>query len=184
MSWWQQLKAWLQTVGSLRIVHLPTVAAATLAAADGDSEYLAVLQEAYAQQVQPAEPAQKMGSFPTEAAVLILFGILEDQVNNGGFIQLIQNGYGPLLFDSPFAQDLTRWGAAPLAELTRQAAAIYHAHQPYLERPRALHEFSALYREFQLFEPLEEQFYALLDHQTGVVRAYVAQHLREFARVE
>ena len=179
MKFVEKLKHWLQK----KVAVLPTIPAATLAGAASDDEYLYLVVEAYEQLASPSAPLTKLDSFTNEAAVLLLFSTLKGQVENGGFIQLIQNGYGPAIFDSPLSQDLARWGATQTAELLDQARAIYQAHRAYLVRPRALAEFSALYKEFIQFEFLENQFYDLAASQTASVRAYVAQHLSQFARV-
>ena len=175
----QKLRDWLQKKAAV----LPTIPAATLADATSDDEYLYLLVEAYERLASPNDPLAKLDSFTNEAAVLLLFSTLKEQVENGGFIQLIQNGYGPAIFDSPLGQDLARWGATQTAALLDQARANYQAHRAYLERPRDLSEFSALYKEFTQFEPLENQFYDLAASQTASVRAYVAQHLSQFARL-
>jgi len=179
MNLLQKLKNWLQA----RVATLPTIPAATLSAATSDEDYLYALVEAYEQLANPGIPLAKLNSFTNEAAVLLLFSTLKGQVENGGFIQLIQNGYGPALFDSPFIRDIGNWGATQLAELAGQAKSIYLAHKEYLERPRDIPEFSAMYKEFQAFEPLENHFYSIIDSQTASVRAYVEQHLAQLARL-
>jgi hypothetical protein len=179
MNLLQSLKNWLQK----RVATLPTIPAADLLAATSDEEYVYVLVEAYERLASPDIPLARINSFTDEAAVLLLFGTLKGQVENGGFIQLIHNGYGPAFFDSPFARDIARWGAAQLAELMEQAKSIYTANKSYLERPRAIPEFSALYKEFRAFEPLESHFYEIIDSQTAIVRAYVEQHLAQFASI-
>ena len=179
MNFLQKLQDWLQKKAAV----LPTIPAATLADATSDDNYLDLLVEAYEDFASPNAPLAKLDSFTNEAAVLLLFSTLKGQVENGGFIQLIQNGYGPAIFDSPLSHDLTRWGATQTAELLDKARAIYQAHRGYLERPRALSEFSALHKEFTQFEALENHFYDLAASQTASVRAYVAQHLPRFAQV-
>jgi hypothetical protein len=179
MSLLQSVKNWLQK----RVATLPTIPTAALSATISDDDYLFVLVEAYEQLASPDIPLAKLDSFTNEAAVLLLFSTLKGQVENGGFIQLIQNGYGPALFESPFIQDIAGWGATQLAELAEQAKSLYLANKAYLERPRAIPEFSALYKEFRAFEPLETHFYSIIDSQTASVRAYVEQHLPQFARL-
>jgi hypothetical protein len=180
MNLLQSLKSWLQK----QVATLPAIPAATLLASTSDEEYIYVLVEAYERLASPDIPLARLNSFTDEAAVLLLFSTLKGQVENGGFIQLIQNGYGPALLDSPFTRDIARWGAAQLARLTEQAKSIYTANKAYLERPRVIAEFSALYKEFQAFEPLEDHFYEIIDSQTATVRTYVERHFDQFARVK
>jgi len=179
MNLLQNLKNWLQK----QVATMPAISAADLLAATSDEDYVYVLVEAYEHLASPDMPLARLDSFTDEAAVLLLFSTLKGQVENGGFIQLIHNGYGPALFDSPFARDIARWGAAQLAELMEQVKNIYTANKVYLERPRDIPEFSALYKEFRAFEPLESHFYEIIASQTAIVRAYVEQHLTQFASI-
>lgn len=179
MSLFRKVKDWLRK----QVAILPSVPAAALANAPSDEEYLFLLVEAYERLASPGVPLAKLSSFTNEATVLLLFSTLKAQVENGGFIQLIQNGYGPAIFDSPFSHDIANWDVPQVAELIDKARAIYQAHRAYLERPRTLSEFSALYKEFNQFEPLENYFYAIAESQTAIVRAYVAQHFSQFARI-
>lgn len=180
MNLLQILKSWLQK----QVATRPTIPAADLLASTSNEEYVYMLVEAYERLASPDIPLARLNSFTDEAAILLLFSTLKDQVENGGFIQLIQNSYGPAFFDSPFARDIDGWGATQLAGLMEQVKSVYRANKAYLERPRAIPEFSALYKEFQAFEPLEDRFYEIIDSQTAIIRAYVEQHLDQFAIIK
>lgn len=39
----------------------------------------------------------------------------------GGFVQLIQNGYGPYIFDNPFAKAMRMFGAKEFSKLIYEA---------------------------------------------------------------
>jgi hypothetical protein len=175
---------WRKLIGAER-GGLPTIAATTLAQAKADDwEYLSVFLEAYRQSVRPELLQNALSSLSNEQCILVLYSDLYGQVTNGGFIQLIQNGYGRNLFDNPFAEDITKWGATQLADLVAQANVIYKAHREYLERQRTIPEFSQLYKEFKEFKPLENRFYKIIDGETALIRAYIAQHLNQFATIE
>jgi hypothetical protein len=181
----QLLKALWQKFAGAKQVGLPTIAAATLEQAKADDwDYLSVFLEAYRQSVRPELLQNALSSLSKEQCILVLYSDLYGQVTNGGFIQLIQNGYGRNLFDNPFAEGIAKWGATQLADLVAQANVIYKAHREYLERQRTIPEFSQLYQEFKEFEPLEDSFYKVIDGQTAIIRAYIAQHLNQFAIIE
>ncbi|KAA9327576.1 DUF4375 domain-containing protein [Hymenobacter busanensis] len=175
----------LQELIGIKWVTLPAVSAAELEQAKAnDWQYLYVFIQAYYRHVRPETPETRMDKFSNAACILILFNVLYGEVTNGGFIQLIQNGYGPHLFETPLAKDLAGWGASDLAELVNHAKRIYQAHREYLERQRTIPEFSALYQDFQEFVPLENRFYDIIDGQTAIVRAHVEQHIAQFAQIE
>ncbi|RSK44456.1 DMP19 family protein [Hymenobacter perfusus] len=184
MSYWSFIKGWLSRTSGLKSPTLPTIPATVLTQANADDwEYLFVFIDAYTSQAEPDMLVNQLFSFPDDACTLILYSELHGQVTNGGFIQLIQNGYGRLIFDNPLAQDLERWGALQLARIVQEAGVIYHTHKSLLERKRTLAEFSALYKEFQYFDPLETRFYEVMDEQTALIRTYVEQHNAQFAHV-
>jgi hypothetical protein len=181
----QTLKALWRKIFGAKQIGLPTLSAAELERAAGDDwDYLSVFLEAYQQIVRPELIQDALSSLSNEQCILVLYSDLYGQVTNGGFIQLIQNGYGRNLFDNPFAEDIAKWGAIQLADLVKQAKIIYKANQAYLERQRTIPKFSQLYQEFKEFEPLETRFYETIDGQTAIIRAYVAQHLTQFAIIE
>jgi hypothetical protein len=185
VSFLQLLKDLWQKFTDAKQVGLPTIAAAALAQAKADDwDYLSVFLEAYRQSVRPKLLQDSLSSLSNEQCILLVYSDLYDQVTNGGFIQLIQNGYGRNLFDNPFAEDIAKWGATQLADLVAQANIIYKAHREYLERQRTIPEFSQLYQEFKEFGPLEDSFYTIIDGQTTIIRAYIAQHLHQFAIIE
>ncbi len=185
MSFLQLLKALWQKFAGAKQVGLPTIAATTLEQAKTDDwDYLYVFLEAYQQSVRPELLQNALPSLSNEQCILVVYSDFYGQITNGGFIQLIQNGYGRNLFDSPFAQDIAKWGATQLVDLVAQADVIYKAHREYLERQRTIPEFSQLYQEFKEFGPLEDKFYEIIDGQTAIIRVYVAQHLNQFAIIE
>lgn len=184
MSFLQKISALLRQLQGAKQVGLPVITTSELAQArNNDWEYLRVILDAYEKSVHPKFLWNELASFSEEPIKLILYSGLCDQVNNGGFIQLIQNGYGSNLFNNPFAEDLAAWGAIELAEIVHQANAIYQANRKYLEHERSIANFSALYKEFRAFELLENRFYVAEEAQTAIVRAYVEQHLNQFAIV-
>ena len=115
---------------------------------------------------------------------LLAYNYLYGEVCNGGFIQLIQNGYGGYVFDNPFSDYLREWGVEKIAEIVDKAKVIYEQHKEKLEAQTSLEEFSEMYDEITDFEPLEDQFYEVMDKETKLIKNYVENHLAEFAVIE
>ena len=56
---------------------------------------------------------------------LLGYHFLREELNVGGFVQLIQNGYGPYIFDNPFAKAMRLFGLKEFSKLIYAAKKIY-----------------------------------------------------------
>ena len=104
-------------------------------------------------------------------------------MNEGGFVQLIQNGYGGYIFDNPTAKALKMMGAKGISKILYKAKEIYDAHRAELERETTDEEFTAMYVDFEQFDELEETFFYLEEEETALIAQYVDEHLEDFAEV-
>lgn len=52
---------------------------------------------------------------------LLGYHFFRQEVMEGGFVQLIQNGYGPYIFDNPFAKAMRLFGAKDFSKLLYEA---------------------------------------------------------------
>lgn len=114
---------------------------------------------------------------------LMALSTLHGQVCNGGFIQLIQNGFGPYIFENPFSAQIARMDAPTLAGLLDQAKEIYLADRTYLERETSLEEFTKMYGEFTAFEPIEAQFMEVIESEGESIAAFIATNLDQFVEI-
>ena len=105
-------------------------------------------------------------------------------MREGGFVQLIQNGYGGYIFGNPFAKALRLYGARDMSKLVYKAREIYNAHREELERETTEEEFNALYVDFEAFDDLEEEYFDIEEEQTALIAAYVDEHIHDFVEVE
>ena len=112
---------------------------------------------------------------------LLGYHFFREEVNEGGFVQLVQNGYGPYIFDNPFAKAMRLFGAKEFASLIYDAKRIYDAHREDLERERTDEEFMAMYEQYEAFDDLEERFMDMEEEVTAVIAHYVDEHLGQFA---
>jgi hypothetical protein len=115
---------------------------------------------------------------------LLGYRFLCDELNEGGFVQLIQNGYGPYIFLNPFAKAMRLMGAHKLSKLIYEAKKIYDAHRDDLEQDRSDDEFMAMYEQYEAFDDLEEEFMDIEELETAHIAEYVDNHLEEFITVE
>lgn len=114
---------------------------------------------------------------------LLGYHIFRQEVLDGGFVQLIQNGYGPYIFDNPFAKAMRMAGAKKFANLVFEARNIYKKNQEDLERDRTDEEFMAMYEQYEAFDEIEEQFMEIEEETTETIASYVDEHIADFAEI-
>jgi hypothetical protein len=114
---------------------------------------------------------------------LLAFNYLYGEVNNGGFIQLIQNGYGKYIFDNPFIESLRVFGACNTADVIEKAKKIYTAKRTALEKETTLKEFSELYKKHPEFEQTESEFHLYIDNDTQKIKEFILANPNKFFTV-
>lgn len=153
------------------------------AAGEGMDAFIGVFTDAYKQVIGEELTAETMPLLSGEQHSLLAYRIFRDEIMEGGFCQLIQNGYGGYIFDNPFAKVMRLWGVGDLNKLVYAARKIYDAHREDLERERTDDEFMAMYEEYEAFDELEEEFLEKEEEYTALVAGYVDEHLELFAKI-
>jgi hypothetical protein len=126
-------------------------------------------------------PDGKITDYLNDSQITLLaYNFLYGQVSNGGFIQLIQNGYGGLVFNTVFAETIKAWGAEKTCKIVDEANIIYNKYKNELEKETSMEEFSELYEKIKDFEPLEEEFYGFMNDETEIIKKYVAENSNDF----
>lgn len=108
---------------------------------------------------------------PAEQLVLS-FDYVQAQVGQGGFIQLIQNGYISLLVTVIEAMQLLGTGAKMIPVLD-DVLKVFVLNKDMLGRETSVEEFGKLYEEFTEFEMLDNHF----DAERLSVIAEVVKHI-------
>lgn len=167
------------------MAFLPTISRAALEENKADDwDFIYTILDPYQEAIDEAEDEEDiLDQLTDDQHVLLVYDALYGQVTNGGFLQLIHNGYGQFVFGTPFIEDLQRWSLNRTVQLLQQAETIYMEHREYLEQDRDLEAFSALYKAFTAFEPLDDAFYGIMDEETNLFRQYLEKHLDQFARL-
>lgn len=154
------------------------------AAAEGMDEFIQVFTDKYVEILgNDGLNAQNMGLLTGEQHALLSYYIFRDEVMNGGFCQLIQNGYGAYIFDNPFAKAMRLWGLGEFSKLVYAAKKIYDTHREELEKERSEEEFMAMYEQFEAFDELEEEFFEIEEYATARIAEYVDEHIEFFAKI-
>lgn len=153
------------------------------AASEGMDAFIEGITDAYKKVIGEELTAETMPLLSGEQHTLLAYRIFRDEIMEGGFCQLIQNGYGGYIFDNPFAKVMRLWGVGDLSKLVYAARKIYEAHREDLERERTDDEFMAMYEEYEVFDELEEEFLEKEEEYTALVAGYVDEHLDLFVRI-
>ncbi|KAA6317108.1 hypothetical protein EZS27_032686 [termite gut metagenome] len=97
-----------------------------------------------------------------------------------GGCQLVQNGYGGYIFNNPFAKAMRLFGFTTFAKLLNNAKQIYLAYRENLEKEQTDKEFMAMYEQYEAFDALEEEFFAMEQDLTTQIVAYAKKYLKQF----
>lgn len=160
-----------------------TDAALRRAAGEGMDAFIQVFTDAYHAAIGGELTADTMPLLTGEQHALYSYVLLRDELMDGGFCQLIQNGYGPYIFHNPFAKAMRQWGVSDLGKLLYAAKEIYDAHRADLERERTDEDFMAMYENYEAFDDLEDEFIEREEEFTARVACYVDEHLEQFATI-
>lgn len=150
------------------------------AAEEGMDEFIQVFVREYEQAMTDDFAMEQLNA---SQHTLLAYHYFLTQVVEGGFCQLIQNGYGLYIFDNPFAKVMRIWGLKDFSKLIYKAKEIYDAHKNDLIKERDEDEFMAMYEQYEAFDDLEEEFMDMEELVTTQIATYVDEHMDEFAEV-
>ena len=161
-------------------ILLPSDESLRQAASEGMDAFVNLFTDTYLQLMGGSLTAESMPLLTADQHTLLAYRILRDELMEGGFCQLIQNGYGAYIFHNPVAKALRLWGLNELGKLLYAAREIYEPHREDLERERTDEEFMAMYEQYEAFDELEEQFLDKEEYFTATVATYIDEHIEKF----
>lgn len=154
------------------------------AANEGMDQFLTTIINALKQQVGEEElNAQAMQQLTADQITLWGYMILRDELMDGGFVQLIYNGYGPFFFDNPFAKAMRLWGLHDFSKLLYKAKKVYDEHKADLTKERSDEDFMALFEQYPEFDDLDDEFVEEEENITSAVAYYVDEHMTDFVEI-
>lgn len=146
-------------------------------------DYLYILLDKYLE-LQAKEPDNIVDNFNDDQHSLYAYMKLDAEVCNGGFIQLIYNGYTEFIFESPFIDTLERWGISKTADLLKQVRTIYEVVDISQDGHDDLNDFADLYEQYPQFDEYDEAYYNMKEEDVLLVKEYVEKHLDQFIKTE
>lgn len=153
------------------------------AAKSGMDEFVAVFISAVNDSIGGRLTADTMACLNADQITLLAYGIMRDEVMDGGFVQLIHNGYGPFFFHNPFAKAVRLWGLQDLSALVNKGRKLYAAYGTEIERECTDDEFMALFERFPQFDDLDDTFVENEEEWTAAVASYIDNHIERFAKI-
>ncbi len=154
------------------------------AAEEGMDAFVHVFVEAVRQSIHEELTAETMAQLNADQITLLAWDILHEEVMDGGFVQLIHNGYGPFIFKNPFAKAVKLWGMRDLSKLIYEAHTLYLKYKELIEKDCTEEEFMALFEQCPEFDEMDDTFVENEEAWTAQIAEYIDQHLEQFAHVE
>ena len=147
------------------------------AAMEGMDAFLQVFVKAMYNTIGGQLTPETMGELNADQLTLLAWDTLHQEVMDGGFIQLIHNGYGPFIFKNPVAKVLRLWEMRELSKLIYEAHTLWLKHKEKIEKDCTDAEFMALFEQFPDFDDLDDQFVEYEEEWTEDIAHYVDDHL-------
>ena len=154
------------------------------AAEQGVDVFLQTLVDAILGAIGGELTAENMGELNSDQVTLLAWRTLHDEVMDGGFVQLIYNGYGPFVFKNPLAKALKLWGLRDLSKLIYEGHTLWLKHRDEIERELDDEQFMALFEKMPDFDNLDDLFVENEAEWTELVAYYVDEHIDNFATIE
>ena len=154
------------------------------AAMEGMDAFVKVFVDAIYDAIGGQLTAETMGELNSDQVTLLAWDILHEEVMDGGFVQLIHNGYGQFIFKNPFAKALRQWGLREPSKLIYEAHTLWLKHRETIEKDGSDEEFMALFEQFPDFDDLDDQFVENEEEWTDDIAHFIDDNLDKFAKIE
>ena len=154
------------------------------AAMEGMDEFLGVFTKAIYDAIGGELTAENMGELNSDQLTLLSWDILHEELMDGGFVQLIYNGYGPFIFKNPFAKALRQWGLREPSKFIYDAHTLWLKHREKIEVELSDEEFMALFEQFPDFEDMDDKLIENEEAWTEDIARYVDDHIERFAKIK
>lgn len=153
------------------------------AASEGMDEFITLIHDRIMDAIHGEITPETMSQMNADQITLLAYVILRDEVMNGGFIQLIVNGYGSFIYLNPFAAAMKAWGIDGLRKIISQSHKYYAKNRAALEQDFTMEAFHALYEQYPEFDDFDDAFIENEEDFTADVATYVDEHIDQFVKI-
>jgi len=150
----------------------------------GMEQFVQVFVDAIRKAIGGEPTPETMAQLNADQMTLLCWDTLRQEVMEGGFIQLIHNGYGTFIFKNPFAKALNKmWGLRDLSKMLYQVHTLWLESREALEADCTDEEFMALYEQYPQFDDYDDLFIENEEQWTEQIARYVDNNIEKFATV-
>jgi len=153
------------------------------AANEGMDAFIQVFNDAIMEAIGGELNETTMQELNGEQITLLAYIILRNEVMDGGFVQLIHNGYGGFIFLNPFAKAMRLWGAHDFSKLVYKGRKLFEKYGEELTKECSDEEFMALFEQYPDFDVLDDEFVECEEEVTEIIARYVDEHIEQFAEI-
>ena len=155
------------------------------AAMEGMDAFVNVFVKAIYDTIGGELTPETMAELNADQMTLLAWDILHQEVMDGGFVQLIHNGYGPFIFKNPFAKALNKmWHIRDLSKMLYEVHTLWLEHREALEKECSDEEFMALFEEYPQFDDYDDIFVENEEEWMEDIAHYIDDHLEKFATIK
>ena len=150
----------------------------------GMEQFVQVFVDAIRKAIGGEPTPETMAQLNADQMTLLCWDTLRQEVMEGGFIQLIHNGYGTFIFKNPFAKALTKmWGLRDLSKMLYQVHTLWLESREALEADCTDEEFMALYEQYPQFDDYDDLFIENEEQWTEQIARYVDNNIEKFVTI-
>ncbi|RRD02988.1 DMP19 family protein [Prevotella sp. OH937_COT-195] len=153
------------------------------AAGRGMDEFVQVFVDGIYNAIGGRLTHETMQELNSDQITLLAYIMLRDEVMNGGFVQLIHNGYGEFIFKNPFAKAVKVWGMKDLCRMVYDVHTLYVKYGEDIMKECTDDEFMALFEQYPEFDEYDDRFVENEEQWTEKVACYIDSNIENFAKI-
>lgn len=153
------------------------------AAAKGMDEFIQVFVDAIYKSIGGELTQEMMQELNSDQITLLAYIVLREEVMNGGFVQLIHNGYGSFIFKNPFAKAVKAWGMKDLCRMVYDVHTLYAKYHDEIEKDCMDDEFMAMFEQYPEFDDYDDGFVENEERWTEDIAHYIDSNIDKFAKI-
>lgn len=145
-------------------------------------DFVVFVTDFYLEELGGALTAENMLRLNTHQHTLLAYRYVLDEVMEGGFIQLIENGYAPYVLEGPFPYAVKHmWGRKDFSKLLYKVKKAYHENMDAFAKEKTEEEFMAMYEELEDLNDLGDDFLDdFQEKETPAIARIVMDNLEQF----
>lgn len=146
-------------------------------------DFIIYITDSYLEAVGGSLTAENMGMLSNDQHSILCYRYILDEVMEGGFIQLIANGYAPYVLEGAFPYVVKKeWGMREFSKLLYDVKRQYYAHKDELLADMDEEEFMALYEQMEELNDFGDEFLDdIQEDVTPTVAKMVIENLEKYA---